>query len=287
VSPTAEAYSNELESSFNSLPGWLQSPLRPIYEKMDEGLKWVAGHPEDLLRAGQVYTQLGQQVHQLTQQQVSDRAQLNGRWSGDSYDAFTAKMGDIEEKLNKLGDATGKTKDVLEAGARACVEGANAIIEIIVSVLSILLAEIAINAALSVLTFGASLAAMVAEGIATCLTGLARILSVVQRIASILEKIAEVFRKIAEVFRTIAKVLKAIKQLLAALKEWKQGASGLVEKGIAFGAHAGAKAGVSKGLQYASGGTIHIPGVAGTGYHAAEDYGDAWSAANDAEEAAQ
>jgi uncharacterized protein YukE len=254
---------------------------------MDEGLKWVAGHPEDLLRAGEVYTQLGQQIHQLTQQQVSDRAKLSGHWTGDSYDAFTGKMGDIEEKLNKLGEATGKTKEVLEAGARACVEGANAIIEIIVTVLSILLAEIAINVALSVLTFGASLAAMVAEGIATCMTGLARILSVVQRVASILEKIAEIFRKIAEVFRTIARVLKEIKELLAMLKAWKKGASGLTEKGVAFGAHAGAKAAVSKGLQYASGGTIHIPGAAGSGYHAGQDYVDAWGAANEAEEAAE
>jgi hypothetical protein len=39
----ADAYSNQLESSFNSLPGWLQSPLRPISEKMNEGLKWGGG----------------------------------------------------------------------------------------------------------------------------------------------------------------------------------------------------------------------------------------------------
>jgi uncharacterized protein YukE/prefoldin subunit 5 len=282
----ADAYSNQLESSFNSLPGWLQSPLRPIYEKMDEGLKWVAGHPEDLVRAGAVYTQLGQQIHQLTQQQSSDRARLAGSWTGDSYEAFTAKMNEVEEKLNKLGDATAKTKDVLESGARACVEGANAIIEIIVTVLSILLAEIAINAALSVITFGASLAAAVAEGIATCLSGLARILAVVQRVASILEKIAEVFQKIAAVFREIKAFLEAIKELLAALKAWKKGASGM-EKVVAFGAHAGAKAAVSKGLQYGSGGAVTIPGAAGTGYHAGRDYADAWDAASDAEHAAE
>jgi uncharacterized protein YukE len=282
----ADAYSNQLESSFNSLPGWLQAPVRPIYEKMDEGLKWVAGHPEDLVRAGAVYAQLGQQIHQLTQQQAGDRARLSGAWSGDSYEAFTAKMKEVEEKLGKLGEATGQTKEVLEAGARACVEGANAIIEIIVMVLSILLAEIAINAALSVVTFGASIAAAVAEGIATCLSGLARILSVVQRVARILEKIAEIFQKIAAIFREIKAFLEAIKELLAALKAWKKGASGM-EKVVAFSAHAGAKAGVSKGLQYASGGTIQIPGVAGTGYHAGQDYADAWGSANDAEEAAK
>lgn len=286
MSPAADAYSNQLESSFNSLPGWLQAPLRPIYEKMDEGLKWVAGHPEDLVRAGAVYTQLGQQIHQLTQQQTSDRARLSGSWSGDSYDTFTAKMKEVEEKLGKLGDATAKTKDVLEAGAKACVEGANAIIEIIVMVLSILLTEIAINVALSVITFGASLAAAVAEGIATCLSGLARILSVVQRVASILEKIAEIFQKIATIFREIKAFLEAIKELLAALKAWKKGASGL-EKVVAFGAHAGAKTAVSKGMQYASGGTIKFPGTVGTGYHAGKDYVDAHGDASDAEQAAE
>jgi uncharacterized protein YukE len=285
VSP-ADAYSNQLESSFNSLPGWLQAPLRPIYEKMDEGLKWVAGHPADLVRAGAVYAQLGQQIHQLAQQQTSDRTRLVGGWSGDSYEAFTAKMKEVEDKLGKLGDATAKTKEVLEAGARACVEGANAIIEIIVMVLSILLTEIAINAALSVITFGASIAAAVAEGIATCLSGLARILAVVQRVASILEKIAEIFQKIAAVFREIKAFLEAIKELLAALKAWKKGASGL-EKVGAFSAHAGAKAAVSKGLQYASGGTIHLPGAAGTGYHAGQDYVDGWGDAGDAQQAAE
>jgi uncharacterized protein YukE len=283
---TADAYSNQLESSFSSLPGWLQAPLRPIYEKMNEGLKWVAGHPEDLVRAGTVYAQLGQQIHQLTQQQNSDRAKLSGGWGGDSYEAFTAKMKEVEEKLGKLGESTTKTKEVLEAGARACVEGANAIIEIIVMVLTILLLEIAINVALSVLTFGASLAAMVAEGIATCLAGLARVLSVVQRVATILERIAQVFQKIATIFREIKAFLEAIKELLAVLKAWKKGASGM-EKVVAFSAHAGAKATVSNGLKYATAGTIDLPGVASSGYHAGQNYGDAWSAANDAEQAAE
>ncbi|HEU5156900.1 MAG TPA: hypothetical protein VFU43_07875 [Streptosporangiaceae bacterium] len=237
------------------------------------------------MRAGAVYAQLGQQIHQLTQQQNGDRARLSAGWTGDSYEAFTAKMKEVEEKLGRLGDSTAKTKEVLEAGARACVEGANAIIEIIVMVLAILITEIAINVALSVITFGASLAAAVAEGIATCLSGLARIMSVVQRIAGILEKIAQIFQKIAAIFREIKAFLEAIKELLAVLKAWKQGASGL-EKVAAFSAHAGAKAAVSKGLQYASGGTIQLPGVAGSGYHAGQDYADAWGAASDAEQAA-
>jgi WXG100 family type VII secretion target len=282
----ALTYSNQLESTFNSLPGWLQSPIRPIYEKMDEGLKWVAGHPEELLAAGEVYAQLGQRIHQITQQQTGDLAKLNGQWSGEAYEAFTAKMREVEAKLGQLGDATAKTKQVLEAGARACVEGANAIIEIIVAVLAMLLAEIAINLALSVITFGASLAAMVAEGIATCLNGLARILSVVQRIARILEKLVEIFRKIATIFREIKAFLEAIKELLAILKAWKAGAKGL-EKVVAFGAHAGGKAAVAKGIQYGTGGTVQIPGMVGPGIDAGQDYKDAWDAADDAEEAAQ
>ena len=283
---TAEAYANELEQTFNSFPGWLQAPLRPIYEKMDQGLKWLAGHPEDLLSAGEVYAGLGQRIHQIAQQQTGDRAMLAGHWGGDSYDTFAAKMREVEGKLASLGDSTAKTKEVLEAGARACVEGANAVIEIIVAVLAFLLAEIAINLALSVITFGASLAAMAAEGIATMLSGLARVLSVVQRVAGILEKIAQIFQKLATIFREVKAFLEAIKELLAVLKAWKKGASGM-EKAIAFGAHATAKTAVSKGIQYGTGGNVQIPGMVGPGIKAGQDYKNAWDAADEAEQAAQ
>jgi hypothetical protein len=56
-----------------------------------------------------------------------------------------------------------------------------------------------------------------------------------------------------------------------------------MEKVAAFGAHAGAKAMVSKGLQYASGGTIQIPGALGSGIDAGQAYGDAWDAARAAD----
>jgi uncharacterized protein YukE len=181
-----EQYSNELEQTFNSLPGWVQSPLRPIYEKMDEGLKWVAGNPDDLIGAGRSYVTLGSHLKSLSQQQKGDRAKLPGHWSGDAFEAFSSKMEEIEGKIDKLGDATGKTNEVLEAGANACVEGANMIVEIIISALSWLLAEAAINAVLTVLTFGADAVAWLAEAIAKMLQCLADILSVVEKVAECL-----------------------------------------------------------------------------------------------------
>jgi uncharacterized protein YukE len=281
---TAEQYSNELEQTFNSLPGWVQSPLRPIYQKMDEWLKLAAGNPDDLVNAGQAYVQLGTQVQKLSQQQQTDRAKMAGRWRGDAYEAFSTKMQEIEGKVGKLGEATGKTDEVLKAGAEACVEGANMIVDIIVMVLSIILAELAINLALSVITFGASLLAEVAEFIATALAGLARILQVVEKIAMVLEKVAQVFQKIAMVFREIKGVLEAIKELLAVLKDLKKGAKGLEKLGW-FAAHAGGKTVVSKGIQYGSGGNVVIPGAGGEGYKAGKDYKNAWDAADAAQDA--
>ncbi len=282
----AEQYSNELEQTFNSLPGWVQSPLRPIYDKMDEGLKWVAGNPDDLLKAGQAYVALGTQVQKLAQQQQTDRGKLSGRWTGDAYEAFSRKMQEVEQNLGKLGEATGKTNEILEAGAEACVEGANMIIDIIVMVLSLILSELAINLALSVLTFGASLLAEVAEFIATALSGLARVLQVVEKVATVLEKVAQIFQKIASIFKEIKSILEMIKELLAVLKDLKKGAKGLEKLGW-FAAHAGGKAAVAKGIQYGSGGNVVIPGFGGEVFKAGKDYKAGVDDAGKAEEAAE
>ncbi|HEX6473370.1 MAG TPA: WXG100 family type VII secretion target [Streptosporangiaceae bacterium] len=287
---TAAAYQNELENAFGQLPGWLQSPLRPIFEKFDEGLHWVAGNPDDLLRAGQVYVQLGQQIQQLTEQQKADRAKLAGHWEGDSYEAFTSKMQEIEGQLGTLSQATSKTQEVLQAAAQACVEGANMVIEIVTALIMWLISTIVVNAALSVLTFGLSLAAEVAEAIAGAVASLARVATVIEKVAQVLEKIAQVLKKIADIIKKIVELLKKLEGLLKQLKTWSKEAS-MFKQPLSW---AGRKAvngavnyGVSKGASAVTGGLDSPPGMVGSGIKAGEDYKGAWDAADKAEQAAE
>lgn len=287
---TAAAYQNELESAFGQLPGWLQSPLRPIFEKFDEALQWVAGHPDDLLRAGQVYVQMGQHIQQLTEQQRQDRAKLAGAWEGDSYEAFTGKMQEIEQQLTTLSQATSKTQEVLQAAAKACVEGANMIIEIVVALIMWLISTIVVNAALSVLTFGLSLAAEVAEAIAGAISSLARVLSCIEKVAQVLTKIAEVLKKIANIIKQIVQLLKKLEGLLKALKTWSKEPS-LFKAPVSWAGRkavfSGVNAGVSKGVSAVTGGVDSPPGTGGSVINAGKDYKGAWDAADEAEQAAE
>jgi WXG100 family type VII secretion target len=287
---TAAAYQNELESAFGQLPGWLQSPLRPIFDKFDEGLQWVAGDPDDLLRAGQVYVQLGRQIQQLTEQQRQDRAKLAGAWAGDSYEAFTGKMQQIEQQLTTLSQATTKTQEVLQAAAQACVEGANMIIEIVVALIMWLVSTIVVNAALSVLTFGLSLAAEVAEAVAGALSSLARVLSCIEKVAQVLEKIAQVLKKIAKIIKEIVQLLKDLEGLLKELKDWSKAPKLLkapADWALRKGVNGAVNAGVSKGASVVTGGLDSPPGKGGAAIHAGADYKGAWDAADRAEQAAE
>lgn len=116
----SETYTNELENAFNSFPGWLQAPLRPIFNAMTEGLRWVAGDPQALVAAGALYVSLGQRIQDQAQQQLADR----GHWQGDAYQAFLGKMADVEAKIGTLAQATSKTQDVLNSAAEIAVEAA-------------------------------------------------------------------------------------------------------------------------------------------------------------------
>ncbi|HEX6499540.1 MAG TPA: WXG100 family type VII secretion target [Micromonosporaceae bacterium] len=282
----SEAYANELENWFNSFPSIIQHPVRPLFDKMNEGLRWVAGNPQELARAGATYVQIGESVHAIANQQRSDVAALAGQWTGDAYQAFVAKMQDVEQKLDQLGDSIAKTKELLDAAAQAAVDGANMIIDIITATLSAMLAELAINGALAFFTFGASLAAMVAEWIADAVAALAQIMRVVGKVAQLLEKLYQLFTKLAETFRMLESFFRGLKELLAVLKSIKQGANGLKAKAAWTGVHAGAKLFAGKVIQGATVGNVSIPGMVGSGVHAGEDYWDAHQAANRAAEAA-
>jgi uncharacterized protein YukE len=277
----ADQYANKLEHWFYSLPGFVQSALHQPFTWMNDGLKAVAGQPQELLAAGGHYIEIGEAVHRIGQQQLSSRLALGGHWTGDAFDAFNHKTLEIEQQLDKLGEAIKKAKELLESGAKACVEGANMIIDIVVTLIMLVLADLAVGVALSVLSFGASLAAMVAKWIADGLLALSRVARVLQKTAQVLKKLADLFRKVQTLFKTIARVLKEIKEVLAESLALKKSAKGWDKLGATV-SHGITRGIVAKGIWAGTGGTVNIPGPLGSGYKAGSDYVEGWQDASDA-----
>ncbi|MDR1999640.1 MAG: hypothetical protein LBQ06_06835 [Frankiaceae bacterium] len=257
--PAAQQYRNELEIQFARLPGWLQSPLQAPFQTVDDLLHQVAGDPADLLRAGQVYAALGPRIEQVGADLTNEATAIGPDWQADSYQAFLAKIKDIEQRIAALGQATAQTEQILQAGADAAVQGANAIIDIVVSVIEFIIADIVINVALSVVTFGATLAAGIAEALADVAIALARILKIVDKVAEVLVKIAEILQKIAELLRTLAEVLKGIKAVLEEIKIVLKNAKELGLGKLGQFALRGLKAGLQTGVRGA--GNAVLPGA--------------------------
>lgn len=210
-------YANKLEQWFQSTPGPVQDVLRPVFDPANNLLKAVAGDPDDLIRAGQRYVEVSQQILAIAEQQTTDRGMLSGAWEGLGYDAFTERAKDIEQKLEDIGEVTGRTQEVLEAAAKACVEGANLIIDIVTALIMFAITTLVIKAALAALTFGASMAAWVAEQIAAGAAALARIMQVVAKVATALQKIAAFFKQLAAVLDSVANLLNALRNILKGL----------------------------------------------------------------------
>jgi uncharacterized protein YukE len=282
----SQEYANKLEVWFSSLPGIVQDALHEPFSWMDNALRSVAGDPDALLAAVPQYLQIADAVEQVGRQQLADRQALAGHWSGEAYDAFCGRMQFVEAQLDQVAQTIRQVKEVLETGARACVESANMIIDLVTSLIMFALGTLAVNVALSVITFGASLAAEVALVIARAATTLAKVARVVEKLAAVLNKIAQVFVKLEKLLRRIVEILKQIKEVLKeadaltkASKGWdKVGA--MVSGGIQ-------KAVVSKGIWAVTGGTVNIPGGVGSLVHSGSDYVEGWQQAGQAEDQAR
>lgn len=283
---SGDQYANKLEQWFSSLPQLVQETLHEPFSWMNDSLKSVAGHPEALLAAADQYVQIGEAVHQLGQQQLQHRSALAGHWRGDAHDAFTDKMQFVEAQLDKLADAVKQVKDVLEPGAKACVESANMIIDIVTSLIMFALGTVAVNLALSLVTLGTSLAAGVALVIARAVAAVARVARVVEKLAQVLTKLAEVFLKLNRLLKQVAQVLREIKAVLKEAQMLAKTSRGWDKVGakVSFGIQ---KTVVSKGIALGTAGTINIPGAGGGLYHAGQEYVDGWQDASDARDEAQ
>jgi uncharacterized protein YukE len=266
-------YSNELEQQFSRLPGFLQSVLRDPFNWVDGVLKDIAGQPGQLVSAGQAYAGLGQQIQQLGSQQQQDRTSIvSGAYAGASYDAFSAKMIEVEQRISSLGQATGQTQQLLDGAAQACAESASMIVSIVEGTISFILQDAVVSGVLSFFTFGAAAAAGAAVAAAKFATACEEVGGIVARLTTVLEKIAVLFEKIATICQD---VVGRLNELQAVIKGQK-GIGNLITK--AKLARSGINVAVRSGAGYAVDGGP-IPGPVGGGVHAGAD---AYQGAKDA-----
>lgn len=272
---TAAAYQNELETQFSRLPGFLQSVLRSPFDWVDGIVKDIAGSPEELAAAGNSYAALGRQIAQLGEQQATDRQALDGAWDGQAYQAFSAKMSEIEQRIASLGQATGQTQALLDAAAQACTQSADIIVSIVEGVISFALQDAVVSAVTSLFTFGGAAAVGAAAAVAKFADACDQIGGIVARLGSVLEKIAAMLVKLAEICAKVEKYLKDLQTSLKAakgMKGWlsKEGALAKVQRaGINTAVRAGAGYGlVGSPFPGIGGGAAHA-GV--DGYHAVKD----------------
>lgn len=210
---TAVEYQNKLESAFASLPGPLQSVLRPAFDPVDEALQWVCGDPDALLSAGQKYVSLGTEVTQSAERVRQDAAALRSSWTDNGGVAFQNKVRNTSQALQGGGSALQDTNKILTAGAHAAVDAANTICDIVVSVVEFIIADYVVAAALSAITFGASLAAATVGAIADMAQGAAQVSRVVAAIVKVLRAIEKVLKEIKALFATLKEIFLLLREL--------------------------------------------------------------------------
>jgi hypothetical protein len=259
---TAAVYTNELEQQFSRLPGFMQSVLRDPFNWVDGVLKDIAGQPDQLVSAGNAYAALGRQIGQLGAEQEQDRtAILGGAYAGASYEAFSAKMAEVERQISALGLATGQTQQLLDSAAQACAQSASMIVYIVEGTISFILQDAVVSGVLSLFTFGAAAAAGAAAAVAKFASACDRIGGIIAKLTSVLEKIASLLEKLAGICATVKTYLmtlqdqikeaKGIKNLITKAKMQRSGINLAVRTTAGYGVDGGA-----------------IPGPVGGGLHA-------------------
>jgi hypothetical protein len=268
---SASVYTNELEQQFSRLPGFIQSVLRDPFDWVDGKLKDIAGQPDQLVNAGHAYAGLGRQIQLLGAEEEHDRTSiLGGAYSGRSYDAFSAKMAEVEQQISKLGQATGQTQQLLDAAAQACAQSASMIVDIVEGTISFIIQDAVVSGVLSLFTFGAAAAAVAAAKFAMACEKVGEIIA---KLSALLEKLASLLEKIAEICTKVAEYLKRLQQDLKTAK----GLEAMLAKLQRAGINLGVRAGVGYGVDGRT-----IPGPVGGAAHAGVGGYQGWKDARNA-----
>lgn len=274
----AGARANRLEAYYAQLPGIVQQVLHEPFVWCDEQLKAIAGDPQAVIDSGLFLADLGRQALAVAQEDHAQAVALGADWSGDAYEAFLARIGQLDETIAGAAAQLQAMPEVCYAAAEALTEGADLVVDIVVTLVTLVIGYYLTAAALAVLTAGASVAAATAASLATAAEKLAEVARVVEKVAEVLVKVAEVLRKIATLLEALSAQLATARAALAEAKA----ATKLVPL---TGAQLGDKVtfGVMKTLlnleiRGLTAGQVVIPGAVGPVVHA---FGDG-AAADDA-----
>jgi len=221
VAQSADEYSNLLEQQFQRLPGFIQAVLEVPFRGVDDVVRGIAGQPMELVHAGQGYAALGKQIDAIGAEQQGDRAAILGHaWEGAAYDAFSAQMTQVEQRIANLGQAAAQTQPLLDAAAKACTQSADVIVEIVEGFVSWVLQDLIVSTVLSFFTFGAAEAAGAAIAVAKFADTVAEIGGIAEKLATVLEKIAELLAELANLCKKITTFLTDLQTALKEANGW-------------------------------------------------------------------
>jgi WXG100 family type VII secretion target len=204
---------NKIETFLNGCPGPVQAIIRPLLSPLLEAIDWVAGDPNDLIRAADVWDKASNEIRDIATDQTSSRQTVMGLWQGPASEGFDKRMTEIEKAFGQIAQNVQDTSGLLVEAAKGCVDAANLIIDLIIDLIMMLVADLLVSLALSVVTFGASMLAGAAEAAAEAAMASTRVVKIMAKLAEILNKIASLLRKLAEAAKTYKEVINALKAL--------------------------------------------------------------------------
>lgn len=198
-------------------PDPFQGLARELLYWVAQPLEWVAGEPDELMRAAQVCQSTCTVVRAMRAEQVGDRSRLRAEWRGDASDAFQSSMELLEEAMEDLAQGLDSTKVVLVDAANAAVAAFNLLLELALEFLLWFLTEVIIAAAAAALSAGASLAASVTRVLARLATTLGRMSKIVARLA---QQLAELTLKLEKAAEDLLKYRRTVLQIRAQKKQY-------------------------------------------------------------------
>lgn len=216
-----------------AVPDPLKGFARAVLTPFEELLELVAGDPDNLTRAAEVFQRASVTVAGIAEQQRQDRARLQPPvWQGATADAFQQTMADVERAIEELAEGLQGVRDLLMEAANAAVEAFNLLLELIFEFLVAFLIEAIVAAAAAVLSLGASVAAFIVRWVARFALTLGRGYRIVMKMVRILIKVS---RRLSEVVKKLTEYRKRVMELRKLKKQYKlYTAQGRSEAGRAF-----------------------------------------------------
>ncbi|GAA1313282.1 WXG100 family type VII secretion target [Saccharothrix xinjiangensis] len=229
---TTVEVNNKIETFLNGCPGPVQGVIRPLLTPFLEAIDWVAGDPDDLIRAADAWEKAATDIRAIVSDEASARQAVTGVWQGPAADSFNSKLSEIEEQVDQLAQNVQDTSGMLVEAAKGCVDAANLIIDLVIDLIMLLVSDLLVSLSLSVISFGASLAAGAAAAAAKAAITLGKVMKIVKKLADLLMKLSKLLRKLADGAKKYKKGLQEIKERKKKAGSFSEKVSIGIEKSI-------------------------------------------------------